>query len=64
MSLSSARLNENGYAICTICRKKKFISELETCVLCDKFVCKDCATYRRQGNPYGYVCRRCAIKLK
>ena len=64
MSLSSKGLNENGYAMCTICRKKKFVSELETCAVCDKFVCKDCATSRRQGNPYGYVCKRCSEKLK
>lgn len=63
MGLSTSSLNQKGYAACTICRKKKFVSELETCAVCGKFVCKDCATYRRQGNPYGYVCKRCMQKL-
>lgn len=64
MSLNSSSLNENGEALCVSCKKKFGISNLETCVVCDKFVCKSCATYRRQGDPYGYVCKSCQNKLK
>lgn len=64
MALSSEYLNEDGEALCVSCRKKKGVADLETCVMCEKFVCKSCATYRRQGNPYGYVCKRCLNSLK
>lgn len=59
MALSSEYLNEKGQAGCVSCRKTTSINILETCVVCDKFVCKNCATYRKQGSPYGYVCKRC-----
>ncbi len=64
MGLNSNGLSEDGYAKCVSCRKKTFISNLELCVECDRFVCSNCARYRRQGNPYGWVCRKCAAKLK
>lgn len=59
MALSSGHLNERGQAGCISCRKTTSVSSLETCVVCDRFVCKSCATYRKQGSPYGYVCKRC-----
>lgn len=64
MGLNSEALSEDGYAICISCRKKTSVGELELCVECDRFVCKNCATYRRQGNPYGWVCKKCREKLK
>lgn len=64
MALTSRFLNASGNAGCVSCRKTKSISELESCTLCDRFVCKGCATYRRQGSPYGYVCKTCYRKSK
>ncbi len=57
-------LDKDGRAVCISCRQKKSISDLENCVGCDHFVCKSCATYRRQGSPYGYVCPSCYQKMK
>lgn len=59
MALSSTFLNEKGQAGCVSCRKTTSVSNLVTCAVCDRFVCKSCATYRKQGNPYGYVCKSC-----
>ena len=59
MPLSSEYLNEKGQAGCVSCRKTMSISSLKSCVVCDRFVCNSCATYRKQGSPYGYVCKRC-----
>lgn len=56
-------LDSDGSAICKDCRTKHRVNGLETCVLCDHFVCKSCATYRRQGSPYGYVCKACYRRL-
>lgn len=63
MGINSRDLNEDGYAMCVSCRKKKSISDLaDKCVFCDRWVCKSCATYRRQGVPYGYMCKACKQK--
>lgn len=64
MGYNTEYANENGEVMCTSCRKKVKDGSFKVCVCCDKFVCKNCATYRRQGNPYGYVCKRCYNKLK
>lgn len=66
MGLSTRQLDENGYASCVSCRRKKFISEMEQCILCDRWVCRDCATYLRQGyqGAYGYVCKACSRKIR
>ena len=64
MNHSPNYVSEDGQAQCTSCRKVCPLSQLESCVCCDKFVCKSCATYRRQGNPYGYTCKRCHRQLK
>ena len=63
MSYNSESLNENGEGMCISCRKKFPLHQLETCEVCQRFVCKSCAVYRRQGYPYGYVCKSCARKL-
>ncbi len=63
MGLSPNYINEEGNAACCVCRKKVYISDVETCIICDKFVCKNCARYRKQGSPYGYVCKKCMAKL-
>lgn len=64
MSYNSNSLNDAGEAMCISCRKKFSVRELEHCALCQKFLCKSCATYRKQGNPHGYVCKGCMGKLK
>ncbi len=64
MALTSTHLNKEGKAGCISCRKTTFITDLQDCVGCGRFVCKSCATYRRQGNPYGHVCKACYQKLK
>lgn len=64
MAYNSEYLDENGYGMCISCRKKIFIHNLESCAICERFVCKDCATYRKQGNPFGYVCKKCLQDLK
>lgn len=63
MGISSNTLSIDGFALCISCRKKTFIDRLEVCVVCDRFVCADCAKYRRQGNPYGWICKKCALKI-
>lgn len=63
MGINSKDLSEDGYALCVSCRKKKFIEDLaDQCVMCGRWVCKSCATYRRQGYPYGYMCKSCKNK--
>ncbi len=64
MGYSTRYLNEEGFAACVDCRRKKFINDLAECAVCGRWVCKSCASYRRQGNPFGYVCKRCKVKLK
>lgn len=55
MSLNSRQLNEDGYAICTVCRKKFFVKDLKLCSYCDCFVCKTCATKKDAS----IVCKKC-----
>lgn len=61
MGLNSRAVNEHGYGICRICRKKFGYSELETCSSCERLVCKNCATYQRQF-PFGFICKACQRK--
>ena len=63
MGVNSSNLNEKGNAKCNSCGKTVFVSNLQSCVVCGKFVCSSCATYRRQGNPHGYVCKHCKSKI-
>lgn len=51
-------LNADGSAVCKDCGRKVSFSSLENCSDCSHWVCKSCATYRRQ-QPYGYVCGVC-----
>lgn len=64
MGINSDHLSIDGKGKCISCRKNFSISKLETCVICDRFVCKTCATYRKQGSPYGYVCKSCSKSIK
>lgn len=57
-------LDENGYANCNCCGKKKMLPDLELCMECEKFSCiKTCVKYRKQF-PYGYICLKCYEKTK
>lgn len=58
MGLNSYNLNETGDATCCICRKKFFVSQLETCCYCDRFVCR-AHSKRSKRISGGYVCSRC-----
>lgn len=37
-------LDANGYVVCKDCRQKKSSRDVESCVYCNHFVCKSCAT--------------------
>lgn len=39
MGVCTTHLDERGYGLCCVCRKKFFISDLYLCDCCDKFVC-------------------------
>ncbi len=60
---NSSTVTEDGRVKCISCRKDFRISDVVDCIRCDRFVCTSCATYRKQGDPYGYVCKSCKIKL-
>lgn len=65
MGVNSRDLDEYGYALCCVCKKKFFIGELEDkCEFCGKWFCHDCA--RETPAPYGSgkICRNCYNKLK
>lgn len=57
MSYSSTHVNEKGEVMCKTCRRKFKLNEVESCVRCDRFVCKSCAT-RQDGFPVCKDCRR------
>ena len=61
--LSSEFINEEGFTRCTSCRRKISVSDAEMCMGCMRFVCPSCRKYRKQGNPYGYVCKKCQKEL-
>lgn len=65
MGINSNYLSSDGFALRISCRKKKFVKDLQgPCIGCDRFVCKECATYRRQGPIYGWMCKACKEKMK
>lgn len=56
-NLSTDVLSKEGYALCSICKRKFFISDLYSCDYCGKFACKD----HVKNGPYGgKICERCA----
>ena len=63
MGVNTYGVDEAGYGLCCVCRKKKSFSELETCAECERLVCHDCSSYQRQF-PFGYICRRCQAKRR
>lgn len=65
MGLSSKQLDEHGYALCCVCRRKFFLRELEEqCEFCGNWFCKDCAMPTPKGHGFGKVCKKCYNKVK
>ena len=65
MGLNSRELNEEGYALCCVCRKKHFIRDLEDqCGICGKWFCHECSKPTPSGHGYGNICKNCYIKIK
>lgn len=65
MGINANDLDEYGYALCTCCRKKFFISDLEDkCNFCDKWFCKSCAKPTPPPHGHGKICKRCYTNLK
>ena len=65
MALNSRELNEEGYALCGVCRKKLSVGELvDQCNFCGKWFCPDCARETPAGHGSGLICKRCYMRLK
>ena len=56
LNVNSCNLNENGDALCSICRRKFSINDLYNCDYCGKWVCKNHAK-RKNGVT---ICEKCA----
>lgn len=54
---NSNTLNENGEALCCVCRRKKPLSDLSNCDYCGKWVCRE---HVKRGPLGGKICERCA----
>ena len=44
MSYCSTHVNDKGEVMCISCRRKFNLSRVVTCVYCDRFVCRACAS--------------------
>lgn len=65
MGTNSRNLNEHGYALCGVCRKKFFVDELEgPCEFCGRWFCRNCAREVPAGHGHGKICVRCHDKLR
>lgn len=65
MGVNSNELNEYGYALCCVCRKKFFLRDLEDqCGICGKWFCHNCAKPVPKGHGYGTICKKCYTKIK
>ena len=60
MGASTTQLDEHGYGLCGTCRKKFFISQLDTCDYCDKWICP---THKKKINGLP-VCPSCYMFIK
>ena len=55
MGTNTTTLDQNGYGLCGVCRKKFFVGQLYTCAYCDKWICS-----AHKKNYKGMtVCTRC-----
>lgn len=59
LNVNSDTLNENGEALCCVCKRKFSISELYLCDYCDKWVC---TSHLKKGTLGGKMCENCAQK--
>ncbi len=57
---NTTTLDEKGYGLCCICHRKLFISEIESCFYCDKWVCKE-HKVKSQGRT---LCAKCYAENK
>ena len=65
MGVNAKELDERGYALCSCCRKKYFLNELEEqCEFCGKWYCKKCAKPVPLGHGFGKICKRCYTEIK
>lgn len=55
---NSYNLDEKGYGMCRCCRRKFSISDLQSCLYCDRWVCKSCATKSKRIAD-AHVCKVC-----
>lgn len=56
--VNSYELDERGYGMCRCCRKKLSIGDLNSCLYCDRWVCKSCAIKSKRIDD-AYVCKVC-----
>ncbi len=63
MGYNTRELTQDGYGMCSNCRKKVFVGDLEICHGCGKYICKSCAKTSRAGAPIK-ACPRCYEKEK
>lgn len=65
MGVNSRGLDEHGYALCGVCRKKYFVSDLvEPCEFCGRWFCRNCAKPVPPGHGHGKICKNCYIRIK
>lgn len=63
--VNSRDLNEYGYALCSCCRKKFSLGDLQDkCEFCNRWFCKSCAKPTPAGHGFGKICKRCYVKIK
>lgn len=55
---NSYELDERGYGMCRCCRKKFSISQLKSCLYCERWVCERCAIKSKRISG-AHVCKVC-----
>lgn len=54
---NSTSVDEDGNVLCTVCKRKHSIANVEACTYCSKWVCR---MHRRKSTAVeGYVCDFC-----
>lgn len=53
-------VDDDGTAVCCVCNRRYTLNNLESCYVCDKWVCKSCASYKDpDGMGEVAYCPRC-----